>query len=181
MLRHWPNSTQQMVGPSFLENFMSLTLSSPDFAHEGPIPTRFTCDGEKISPALAWSGAPEGTRSFALIMQDPDAPDPAAPERTFIHWVLHDLPPTTRSLPVGVKSDDLPEGSREGVNDSEHTGWTSPCPPIGRHRYYFRLFALDRMLGDIGTPTASDLERAMISHILATTELMGTYERPSQA
>lgn len=160
---------------------MSLTLRSPDFAHEGSIPVRFTCDGEKISPALSWSGAPDGTRSFALIVQDPDAPDPAAPERTYIHWVLHDLPPTAHSLAAGVTPDALPAGSRQGYNDSEHTGWTSPCPPIGRHRYYFRLFALDRMLGDIGTPTAGDLERAMTSHILASTELMGTYESPSKA
>ncbi len=155
---------------------MSLSLRSPDFDHEGSIPTRFTCDGEKISPALAWTGAPEGTLSFALIVQDPDAPDPAAPERTFIHWVLHDLPPTTDSLPAAVKSDALPAGARQGYNDSEHTGWTSPCPPIGRHRYYFRLFALDIMLGDIGTPTAGDLEQAMANHILASAELMGTYE-----
>jgi Raf kinase inhibitor-like YbhB/YbcL family protein len=156
---------------------MPLTIESPAFAHGQPIPRAHTCDGDDRSPALRWSGVPEGARSLALIVQDPDAPDPAAPKRIFTHWVLHDIPPSSEGVPDDVSRDDLPRGTREGVQDGGGTGWTGPCPPIGRHRYFFRLFALDITLGDLGTPSRAQLEAAMQGHVLGSAELMGTYER----
>ena len=154
-----------------------LTLTTPAFDDGQPIPRSYTCDGEDRSPALRWSGVPERARSLALIVQDPDAPDPAAPTRIFTHWVLYDMPPSSEGLPEDVARRDLPRCTREGRHDGGETGWTGPCPPIGRHRYYFRLFALDRMLGDLGTPTRQQLEAAMEGHVLAVAELLGTYSR----
>lgn len=159
---------------------MALTISSSAFTHEGPIPGRYTCDGEDLSPALSWSGAPEGTRSFALIVQDPDAPDPAAPRMTYIHWVLYDIPSSAYGLPEDTATAGLPAGTRTGTNDWGKKEWGGPCPPIGRHRYYFRLFALDTTLGDLGAATRDELERAMEGHILGSAELMGTYQHPSK-
>jgi len=159
---------------------MALTISSSAFAHEGHIPSRFTCDGEDLSPALAWSGVPEGTRSLALIVQDPDAPDPAAPKMTYIHWVLYDIPASASGLAEDTARSGLPAGTRIGTNDWGKKAWGGPCPPIGRHRYYFRLFALDTMLGDLGAATRDDVEKAMEGHILASTELMGTYQHPAK-
>jgi len=156
---------------------MSLTLTSPAFGHEGQIPTRYTCDGEDIAPELRWSGLPEGTRSLALIVDDPDAPDPAAPKMTFVHWVLYNLPADSGGLPEAVTSAELPSGAREGVNNWERTGYGGPCPPIGRHRYFHKLFALDTVLPDLGRPTSQALQEAMQGHVLARTELMGTYQR----
>ena len=154
---------------------MAFTITSPAFVPDGPIPKKYTCDLDDVSPALAWSGAPPGTRSFALIMQDPDAPDPAAPKRVYVHWVLYDLPPDCEGLPEAVTQASLPVGTREGTNDWNRTGYGGPCPPIGRHRYYFRLFALGRMLGDLREPRRADLEGIMGRHVLAKAELMGTY------
>ncbi|MHB1263856.1 MAG: YbhB/YbcL family Raf kinase inhibitor-like protein [Gemmatimonadaceae bacterium] len=162
---------------------MPFRISSPAFPHEGVIPPRFTCDGDDTSPALSWEGAPEGTRSFALLVVDPDAPDSAAPKMTYVHWVLYDMPPGTSGLPEGVDASTLPPGTREGRNDWHRTGWGGPCPPIGRHRYYFQLFALDALLGDLKEPTRALLERAMAPHLLARAELMGTYsheDRPAR-
>ncbi len=156
---------------------MPLSLTSPAFRHMEAIPARYTCDDADVAPQLEWSDAPPGTRSFALIVDDPDAPDPAKPERTYVHWVLHDIPPSTRGLPEGAGPDSLPEGTREGRNDWDRTGYGGPCPPIGRHRYFFKLYALDATLGDLGTPTKADVERAMEGHVLARAELVGTYER----
>lgn len=156
---------------------MPLVLTSPDFTHHGRIPVRYTCDGDDISPALAWSGVPPGAQSLALVVVDPDAPDPAAPKRTFVHWILYDMPPGTTGLAEAVTPGALPAGTRAGYNDSQTTGWTSPCPPIGRHRYFFRLYALDAPLGDLGTPTRGRLEHAMEGHVLESAELMGTYQR----
>ena len=154
---------------------MPFVLSSPDFGHGGEIPPRFTCDGPDISPALVWSGLPEGTASLALIVDDPDAPDPAAPKMVWVHWVLYNIPPDAPGLGRDLRA--LPPGTGEGLNDWGETGWRGPCPPIGRHRYFFRLHALDARLPDIGTPTKSELLAAARGHILATAELMGTYER----
>lgn len=159
---------------------MALTISSSAFTHEGPIPGRYTCDGEDLSPALSWSGAPEGTRSFALIVQDPDAPDPAAPRMTYVHWVLYDIPSAASGLAEDTATAGLPAGTRTGTNDWGKKEWGGPCPPIGRHRYYFRLFALDTTLGDLGAATRDELERAMEGHILGSAELMGTYQHPSK-
>lgn len=145
---------------------MSLELTSPAFDNNGSIPRAHTCDGDGTPPPLMWSGAPSGTRSFALIVDDPDAPDPKAPKRTFVHWVAYDIPESASRLDGG---------HREGVNDARGSGYTGPCPPIGRHRYFFKLYALDRELGDLKQPTKADLERAMSGHILEKAELVGTY------
>jgi Raf kinase inhibitor-like YbhB/YbcL family protein len=154
---------------------MALSISSTAFGHGAEIPRRYTCEGEDISPPLAWEGAPEGTRSFALIVDDPDAPDPANPQRTWVHWVLYNLPGTTAELVEGAASR-LPEGTREGRNDWGRTGYGGPCPRKGRHRYFHKLFALDAELPDLGQPTAAELERALQDHVLARAELVGTYE-----
>ncbi len=154
---------------------MALSLSSSAFAPNGAIPSRYTCDGDDISPDLAWSGTPPGTQSFALIVDDPDAPDPAAPKRTYVHWVLYDIPAATSSLREGMTSAHLPAGTREGRNDWHRTGYGGPCPPIGRHRYFFKLYALDARLGDLGGAPKPDLLRAMEGHVLESAELVGTY------
>jgi Raf kinase inhibitor-like YbhB/YbcL family protein len=156
---------------------MGLALASPAFAPGADIPTLFTCEGSDISPPLEWTGMPDGTKSLVLIVDDPDAPDPAAPKMTWVHWVLYDLPPDARTLPEGVASSDLPAGTREGRNDWKRTGYGGPCPPIGRHRYFHKLYALDAVLGDLGSPTKAEVEKAMKGHILAQAELMGTYQK----
>jgi len=152
---------------------MSLTISSTAFKHEGEIPAQHTCEGKDFSPPLSWSGAPAGTKSLALVVDDPDAPDPKAPKMTWVHWVLYDLPADSTGLAEAVK--ELPKGTLEGVNDWKRSGWGGPCPPIGRHRYFFKLFALDRALGDLDRPTKAALEKAMEGHVLAKAELLGTY------
>ncbi len=156
---------------------MSLSIRSTAFAPHGEIPRQYTCEGADLSPPLAWSGAPEGTRSFALVVDDPDAPDPAAPQRVYVHWVLYDLPADAAGLAEGIAPAALPAGAREGTNDWNRTGWGGPCPPIGRHRYFFKLYALDTTLGDLGRPTKSALETAMAGHVLARAELIGTYQK----
>jgi Raf kinase inhibitor-like YbhB/YbcL family protein len=156
---------------------MSLELSSPDFRNGGEIPALHTCEGKDVSPALAWSHLPRETASLVLIVDDPDAPDPRAPKMTWVHWVLYDVPPTATGLPQGVATAGLPHGTREGLNDWRRSGWGGPCPPIGRHRYFFRLYALDTILGDLSRPTRAAIEKAMQGHVLASAELMGTYEK----
>ena len=151
------------------------TLSSSAFASGGAIPTRYTCDDANVSPPLAWSGAPAGTKSFALIVDDPDAPDPAAPKRVYVHWVLYDIPAGVNALEEGARH---VAGAHDGLNDDKGRGYTGPCPPIGRHRYFHKLYALDALLGDLGAAARkADVERAMTGHVLATAELMGTYSR----
>jgi hypothetical protein len=156
---------------------MALTITSPAFAASHEIPSDFTCEGADISPALAWSGAPAGTKSLALIVDDPDAPDPAAPKMTWVHWVLYNLPPTATALPEAVSPRNLPPGTLEGLNDWKRTGYGGPCPPIGRHRYFHKLFALSEVLPDLGRPTAARLTEAMRGKVLAEAELVGTYQR----
>ncbi len=156
---------------------MSLVLESTAFTDGGVIPTRYTCEGEDITPPLSWHGVPEGARSLALVVDDPDAPDPAAPQMVFVHWVLYNLPPETAGLPEGVTRDGLPAGAQEGVNDFKRMGYGGPCPPIGRHRYYHRLYALDTPLQGLQLPTKTDLEQAMAGHILAEAQWMGTYQK----
>ncbi|UCD88344.1 MAG: YbhB/YbcL family Raf kinase inhibitor-like protein [Desulfobacterales bacterium] len=156
---------------------MTLKVTSRAFSHNGEIPLRYTCDGEDISPPLEWSGLPEGTKSVVLIVDDPDAPDPAAPKMTWVHWVLYNIPPDAPGLPEAVQSQDLPAGTKEGLNDWKRTGYGGPCPPIGRHRYFHKLYALDVVLPDLGKPTKQELEKAMGEHILAKAEIVGTYQR----
>ena len=156
---------------------VSLSLATSSFAPRGEIPRQFTCDGEDFSPALNWSGAPAGTRSFALIVDDPDAPDPAAPKMTWVHWVLYNIPAGVDTLTEGQIARTLPPGTVEGRNDWKQTGYRGPCPPVGRHRYSFRLFALDTLLAGLSEPTSIELQSAMKSHVLAHAELVGTYQR----
>jgi Raf kinase inhibitor-like YbhB/YbcL family protein len=156
---------------------MALLLRSPAFTQGSEIPIRHTCEGEDHSPALEWSGVPDGARSLALVIDDPDAPDPKAPRMTWVHWVLYDLPPTISGLPEGISAAQLPPGTRQGRNDWKRTGYGGPCPPIGRHRYFHKLYALDTVLSDLGEPTKAKLEQAMAGHVLAQAELMGTYEK----
>ncbi len=156
---------------------MSLTITSPVFSDNGEIPIRFTCQGEDISPALIWDGVPDGTASLALIVDDPDAPDPAAPKMIWVHWVLYNIPPDVGGLPEAVPSGTLPSGTLEGLNDWTRTGYGGPCPPIGRHRYFHKLYALDRKLPDLGTPTKASLLEAMQGHVLEEAVLMGTYSK----
>jgi Raf kinase inhibitor-like YbhB/YbcL family protein len=152
-----------------------MELGSPDFTPGGEIPRRHTCEGEDLAPALQWSGVPAQARSLALIVDDPDAPDPAAPQRTWVHWVLFDLPPSATGLPQGGRP--LPAGTREGLNDWRRSGYGGPCPPIGRHRYFFKLYALDRTLGALARADKAAVESAMRGHVLAQAELVGTYRK----
>ena len=156
---------------------MTFHLTSPSFAHEQPIPARHTSEGNDVSPALRWTDPPPGTRSLALVVHDPDAPDPHAPKRDWVHWVLYELPPDARSLAEGATPAQLPRGTREGRNDWGETGWRGPSPPVGRHRYFFERHALDRVLPDLGAPSRHDLEAKMKGHVLATATLMGTYAK----
>ncbi len=156
---------------------MTLALTSTAFTHEGPIPKIYTCQGKDISPALAWSGLPAGTKSLALIVDDPDAPDPKAPKMTWVHWVLYNIPVSATGLPEAVATAALPDGTREGTNDWKRRGYGGPCPPIGRHRYFHKLYALDVVLPDLKQPTKPELEKAMAGHVLAKVELMGTYQK----
>jgi Raf kinase inhibitor-like YbhB/YbcL family protein len=154
-----------------------MIINAASFVNEGKIPRMHTCEGYDLSPSLAWSGAPEGTKSFALIVDDPDAPDPKAPKMTWVHWVLYNLPPGTASLVEAVAPSALPAGAREGTNDWKRTGYGGPCPPIGRHRYFHKLYALDTVLPDLMNPDKAKLEAAMKGHILAEAVVMGTYQK----
>jgi len=155
---------------------MALELTSSVFVQEGEIPTRYTCEGEDVSPPLAWTGVPQGARSLVLIVDDPDAPDPKAPKMTWVHWVLLDLPPGDGELPEAVSNDALPAGTRVGQNDWKRLDYGGPCPPIGRHRYFHKLYALDTTL-ELDSPSKAEVEQAMRGHVLAQAELMGTYEK----
>lgn len=156
---------------------MPLTLSSPAFSHNGEIPKLYTCDSRDISPPLAWSGLPKGTETLALVVDDPDAPDPAAPTTRFVHWVLYNVPRTVTALPQALTARELPTGAEEGLNDWNRRGYGGPCPPVGRHRYVWRLFALDVALPDLKSPTRDRLLEAIEGHVLEQAELIGTYER----
>jgi len=154
---------------------MILSMTSPVFEEGGGIPSRYTCEGKDISPALMFSGVPDGTKSLALIVDDPDAPDPAAPKMIWVHWVLYNLPPDTPGLGENVHV--LPAGTMEGTNDWRRTGYGGPCPPIGRHRYFFKLYALDTVLSGLHEPNKAVLEKAIHGHVLAYTELIGMYQK----
>lgn len=159
---------------------VQMTLTSSAFSHNGDIPSLYTGEGKDLSPPLAWSGIPAGAKSLVLIVDDPDAPDPRAPKMTWVHWVLYNLPVSADGLPQAVKSSELPAGAREGLNDWKRTGYGGPMPPVGRHRYFHKLYALDAVLPDLGKPTKARLEQAMAEHILAKAELVGTYQRGDQ-
>jgi Raf kinase inhibitor-like YbhB/YbcL family protein len=157
--------------------FMPMIITSPTFKQDGDIPERHTCDGLNISPMLEWSDVPSGTKSVALIVDDPDAPDPDAPRMTWVHWVVYNIPPDAKSLPETFTAEGSYSGIMEGLNDWNRTGYQGPCPPIGKHRYYFKLYALDIVLPDLKSPVKAALEKAMKGHILARSELLGRYQR----
>jgi len=159
------------------EKGMSMRIESSAFVHNGDIPARLTCDGQDLSPPLSWSGVPDSAKSLVLIVDDPDAPDPKAPKMTWVHWVLYNIPPTSSGLSEGIAVGALPPGTAEGTNDWKRTGYGGPCPPIGRHRYFHKLYALDTVLPDLHKPTKAQLEKAMQGHILAQAELIGHYQR----
>ncbi len=156
---------------------MHMTLTSTNFVAGGTIPSLHTCEGKDKSPQLGWSGIPRGTKSLVLIVDDPDAPDPAAPKMTWVHWILYNIPPDTQGLKEGIASNELPAGTREGLNDWRRTGYGGPCPPIGSHRYFHKLYALDVVLPDQGKPAKATLEKAMQGHVLDKSELVGVYEK----
>ncbi|WP_374028958.1 YbhB/YbcL family Raf kinase inhibitor-like protein [Bdellovibrio bacteriovorus] len=153
----------------------SFTLESSAFKNNSEIPKQYTCEGADISPPLKWKGAPEGTKSFALIVDDPDAPDPEAPKMTWVHWVVYNIPADLNSLPEGAR--DFPQGTSEGVNDWKAVGYRGPCPPIGRHHYHHKLYALDTVLPEQKKISKPDLLKAMKGHVLAETELVATYKK----
>ena len=154
-----------------------LTLTSPAFADHHQIPKKYTCQGEDISPPLHWSSAPAGTKSFALIVDDPDAPDPAAPKMTWVHWVLYNIPAATSARAEGVSSSALPPGAIEGPNDFKQVRYGGPCPPIGRHRYFHKLYALDSLISPGKALDKPGLEAAMRGHVLGQIELVGTFQK----
>jgi hypothetical protein len=160
-----------------LEVIMALALTSSVFTHNAAIPKQYTCQGSDISVPLAWNGLPAGTKSLALIVDDPDAPDPAAPKLTWVHWVLYNIPPSAAGLKEAIKAGELPKGTLEGLNDWKRTGYGGPCPPIGRHRYFHKLYALDTVLPDLKRPAKAQLEKAMQGHVLEKFELIGTYQK----
>lgn len=154
---------------------MDLTLSSPAFEPMHAIPAHYTCDGQDLAPPLVFAGVPPQAASLVLIVDDPDAPDPARPQTTWVHWVVVDLPPAAKGLPEGGSP--LPAGAREGLNDWKRPGYGGPCPPVGRHRYFFKLYALDTTLAALAQPTKAAVERAMHGHVIAQAQLVGTYLR----
>jgi Raf kinase inhibitor-like YbhB/YbcL family protein len=165
------------VNTYYGEGSMALKITSTAFENGGDIPVRYTCQGKDISPPLSWEGVPGEAKSLVLIVDDPDAPDPKAPKMTWVHWVLYNIPPDTDGLPEDVKPGALPAGTKEGVNDWKRTGYGGPCPPIGRHRYFHKLYALDTVLEGLKAPAKAGVEKAMQGHVVAQAELVGTYRK----
>jgi len=152
-------------------------ISSSAFLHQGDIPRQYSCEDADISPPLSWSGVPQEAKSLVLIVDDPDAPDPQAPRMVYAHWLLYNLPPQSDGLPEAVGKNQLPSGTLQGNNDWRRSGYGGPCPPIGKHRYFFKLYALDTLLSDLHTPTKQQLEAAMQGHVLAQAEMIGLYQK----
>ena len=155
---------------------MTLTLTSPAFKHNTHMPAEYTCEGKNISPPLVWNAPPAGTKSLVLIVDDPDAPDPAAPKMTWVHWVLYNLPPTAGSLLAGVTDVELPGNTLIGINDRKNVGYNGPCPPVGTHRYFHKLYAIDTVLPDMHAPTKAEVLARIEGHVLAYTEIIGLYK-----
>ena len=154
---------------------MKMQLLSAAFANGQSIPIKYTCKGKNISPALSWSNIPAVAKSLVLVVDDPDAPDPKAPKLTWIHWVLYNIPATSFGFPEGVARNQLPAGTLEGLNSWNKTGYGGPCPPIGEHRYFHKLYALDIVLPDLAKPNIDKLEESIKGHILEQVEIIGTY------
>jgi Raf kinase inhibitor-like YbhB/YbcL family protein len=155
----------------------TLNLSSPAFVANGSIPTKYTCEGAGVSPPLAWSRAPSSTKSFALIVEDPDAPDPAKPTRVVSHWVAYNIPATTTALAENASKTGMPAGSAQGVNEGNKPFYMGPCPPIGSHRYFFKLYAIDTVLTGLKNPKKANLQQAIQKHVVDSTQLIGTYQK----
>jgi Raf kinase inhibitor-like YbhB/YbcL family protein len=154
-----------------------LNLSSSAFAANTPIPSKYTCEGANVSPPLAWSGAPATAKSFALIVEDPDAPDPAKPTRVVTHWVAYNIPGSTSALSENASKTGLPAGSAQGLNEGNKPAYMGPCPPIGSHRYFFKLYALDTVLTGLKNPKKADVQQAMQTHVVDSTQFIGTYQK----
>jgi Raf kinase inhibitor-like YbhB/YbcL family protein len=152
---------------------MEIKITSSAFENEGMIPSKYTCDGANISPPLQWQAVPEETKSIALICDDPDAPI-----GTFVHWVVYNLPPDVRELKKNFPDDEtLPDDTRQGINDFGRTNYGGPCPPSGTHRYYFKIYAMDKKIDMTSIADKDSLLKAMEGHILAAGQLMGKYKR----
>lgn len=156
---------------------MTLIIKSGVFENGAEIPARYTCKGDDVSPPLNWQGVPENTRSLVLIIDDPDAPDPKAPKTVWVHWVLYNIPPDINSLVEHTTSATLPSGASEGINDWHNRGYGGPCPPIGRHRYFHKLYALDTVLEGLNKPSKAMVEETMQGHIIEQAELIGTCQK----
>ncbi len=154
---------------------MSFKLSSPAFSHNEIMPALYTCEGPNISPPLSWTAPPAGTKSIVLIVDDPDAPDPQAPKMVWVHWVLYNMPPAAGKLQEGIPDNELPAGTLIGTNDRKNAGYNGPCPPIGTHRYFHKLYALDTVLPDMGNATKDEVLEKMEGHVLAQSEIIGLY------
>lgn len=154
-----------------------MEIRSDVFSNNGEIPSLYTCEGENTSPPLQWNDVPPNTKSLALIVDDPDAPDPKAPKMTWVHWVLYNIDPQVNQLPAHATPDSLPKGTQTGTTSWNNGLYGGPCPPIGRHRYYYKLYALDTLLTGLNNPTSAQLMAAMQDHIIAEAVLMGTYQK----
>ena len=172
-----PLKSQKEVGDKKEKTIMFMHITSSSFPHDGVIPVRHTCEGHDTSPELFWTEVPEGAKSLVLIVDDPDAPDPAAPKRTWVHWVLYNIPVSADGLTEAIEATLLPSGTLQGLNDWQRTGYGGPCPPVGNHRYFFKLYALDTLLPDLNLPTKAKLEQAMQGHVIASSELIGRYQK----
>jgi Raf kinase inhibitor-like YbhB/YbcL family protein len=155
---------------------MTFSIASAAFSHNTLMPAEYTCEGKNISPPLSWNTPPEGTKSLVLIVDDPDAPDPEAPKMTWVHWVLYNLPPVTGSLQAGVTDVELPKGTLIGINDRKNVGYNGPCPPIGTHRYFHKLYAIDIVLPDLHAPSKAEVLERIEGHVLAYAEVIGLYK-----
>ena len=156
---------------------MTFKITSSQFQANGSIPSKYTCEGSDTSPPLEWTDVPSAAKSLALIVDDPDAPDPAKPQRTYVHWVVYSIPPSVTKLEENAAKAGLPSGAMQGRNDYKKQTYGGPCPPIGRHRYFFKLYALDSQPTFVTSPTKADLEKAMQGHIIGQTEIVGTYQK----
>lgn len=154
-----------------------MKILSSAFQDGQEIPTKYTCEGEDISPPLSWEDVPGNTKSLALIVEDPDAPDPKAPKMVWIHWVLFNIDPKSKGIPENAMAHELPKDSQQGLTSWKKTNYGGPCPPIGRHRYYHRLYALDLVFSNVQNPTADTLRQIMRDHVIAEAVIMGTYQK----
>ncbi|MEO8909777.1 MAG: YbhB/YbcL family Raf kinase inhibitor-like protein [Gemmatimonadaceae bacterium] len=155
----------------------TLTVTSTAFSPNGSIPVKYTCEGPGVSPPLNIGGVPAGAKSIALIVEDPDAPDPAKPTRVVTHWVAYNIPPNTSIVPENASKRGLPAGAAQGLNEKNTMGYMGPCPPIGSHRYFFKASALDTVVTGLSKPKKADLEAAMKGHVVGSGELIGTYQK----